>query len=51
MFQMDNRMWNVFLKTGNVEAYLAMKQLERTSDDDNTEAEQDVSIGEFEKKH
>ncbi|HZW68539.1 MAG TPA: YqzL family protein [Pseudogracilibacillus sp.] len=26
---MDNRMWNIFLETGNVEAYLKIKELER----------------------
>lgn len=30
MFLVDNRMWNVFLQTGNVEAYLVLKQLEET---------------------
>ncbi|HLS22508.1 MAG TPA: YqzL family protein [Pseudogracilibacillus sp.] len=26
---MDDRMWNVFLQTGNIEAYLLVKQLEQ----------------------
>jgi len=29
MFLVDNRMWNIFLETGNVEAYLRIKELER----------------------
>ncbi len=29
MFLVDDRMWNVFLQTGNIEAYLLVKQLEQ----------------------
>lgn len=29
MFLVDNRMWNIFLETGNVEAYLKIKEIER----------------------
>lgn len=51
MFQMDDRMWNVFLQTGNIEAYLLIKQMERTSVDGKEENEQDASDIHFELKH
>jgi len=37
MFLVDNRMWNVFLQTGNVEAYLLVKQLEQQNEEDEDE--------------
>lgn len=40
MFLVDNRMWNVFLQTGNVEAYLILKQLEEEQSKDQLEEEQ-----------
>lgn len=40
MFLVDDRMWNVFLQTGNVEAYLLVKQWEQERLDEEVEHEE-----------
>lgn len=51
MFLVDDRMWNVFLQTGNVEAYLLVKQIERTTSNDEKENQEEPSELQFEMKH